>query len=91
MPVGSVTVVSSGTALPVVSSGHAVFAVSFRARTSNAGAVYIGDESVASSDGYQLDPGDTLSLSFRESVDLRSFFVDSETDGDVVDFAAVSA
>ena len=91
LPIGSTTIVSPGTAVAVATSGNAVSAVSFRARADNTGAVYVGDSSVDSTNGYRLEPGDELNLSFRETIDLRRFFVDADTADDGVDFAGVAA
>ena len=91
LPIGSITVATPGTAVAVATSGNAITAVSFRARTDNTGAVYVGDSGVSSSNGYRLEPGDELNLSFRETIDLRRFFVDADTAGDGVDFAGVAA
>lgn len=91
LPIGSITVATPGTAVAVATSGNAITAVSFRARTDNTGAVYVGDSGVSSSNGYRLEPGDELNLSFRETIDLRRFFVDADTASDGVDFAGVAA
>ena len=91
LPIGSITVATPGTAVAVATSGNAITAVSFRARTDNTGAVYVGDSGVSSSNGYRLEPGDELSLSFKETIDLRRFFVDADTANDAVDFAGVAA
>ena len=91
LPIGSITVATPGTAVAVATSGNAITAVSFRARTDNTGAVYVGDSGVSSSNGYRLEPGDELNLSFRETIDLRRFFVDAETANDAIDFAGVAA
>ncbi len=91
LPIGSVTVTSPGTAVAVVSSGNAISAVSFRARSDNTGAVYVGDSDVDSTNGYRLEPGDELTLSFRETIDLRRFFIDADTANDSADFAGVAA
>lgn len=91
LPIGSITVATPGTAVAVAASGNAVSAVSFRARANNTGAVYVGDSGVGSSNGYRLEPGDELTLSFRETIDLRRFYVDADTASDGVDFAGVAA
>lgn len=91
LPIGSITVATPGTAVAVATSGNAITAVSFRARTDNTGAVYVGDSGVSSSNGYRLEPGDELNLSFKETIDLRRFFVDADTANDAVDFAGVAA
>ena len=91
LPIGTVTVVSAGTRVAVATSGHAVSAVSFKARAANAGNVFIGDDTVSSASGYELAPGDEITISFRESVDLRRFYVDAAGNGDKVDYAGVAA
>jgi len=91
LPIGSITVATPGTAVAVATSGNAISAVSFRARTDNTGAVYVGDSGVTSSNGYRLEPGDELNLTFRETIDLRRFFVDADNANDGVDFAGVAA
>jgi plastocyanin len=89
--VGTVTVATPGTRVQVATSGNAVSAVSFKARASNAGAVYVGDETVSSSAGYRLEPGDEVTFTFKEVIDLRRFYVDAATANDKVDFAGVAA
>ena len=91
LPIGSITVATPGTAVAVATSGNAITAVSFRARADNTGTVYVGDSGVSSSNGYRLEPGDELNLSFKETIDLRRFFVDADTANDAVDFAGVAA
>ena len=91
LPIGSITVATPGTAVAVATSGNAITAVNFRARAGNTGAVYVGDSGVSSSNGYRLEPGDELSLSFRETIDLRRFFVDAANANDGIDFAGVAA
>ena len=91
LPIGSITIATPGTAIAVASSGNAISAVSFRARATNTGAVYVGDSSVDNTNGYRLEPGDELTLSFRETIDLRRFFIDADTASDSVGFAGVAA
>ncbi len=82
---------AAGTRVQVVTSGNAVSAVSFRARGTNTGAIYVGDDSVAAGDGYEINPGDELTVRFRELIDLRRFYVDAANNGDKVDYAGVAA
>ena len=91
LPIGSVVVTSAGTAVQVVASGNAVSAVSFKARLTNAGAVYLGDDGVDAASGYELKPGDEITLSFREAIDLRRFYVDAAINNDSLDYAGVSS
>ena len=91
LPMGTVTVATAGTRVLVVASGNAVSAVSFKARASNAGPVYIGDNTVSSSNGYRLEPGDEITLTFRQVIDLRRFYVDAANNNDKVDYVGVAA
>lgn len=91
LPIGTVTVAVAGTRAQVVASGSAVSAVSFRARGTNVGAVYVGDDTVAAGNGYEINPGDELTIRFRELIDLRRFYVDAANNGDKVDYAGVAA
>lgn len=91
LPIGSVTVARPGTPVALVSSGNAVSAVSLRARVDNAGSVFVGDTSVSSTSGYRLEPGDELSLSFKETMDLRRIYVDASNANDGLDYAGVAA
>ncbi len=91
LPIGTVTVVTAGTRVQVVASGNAVGAVSFKARPSNTGPVYIGDSAVGASNGYRLDPGDEVTIMFREVMDLKRFYVDAATNSDKVDYVGVAA
>ena len=91
LPIGTVTVAVAGTRAQVTASGSAVSAVSFRARGANVGAVYVGDDTVAAGNGYEINPGDELTIRFRELIDLRRFYVDAANNGDKVDYAGVAA
>ncbi len=91
LPVGTVTVAEAGTRVQVVASGNAVSAVSFKARMSNAGPVYVGDETVSSTNGYRLEPGEEVTITFSEVIDLRRFYVDAAVNGDRADYAGVAA
>ncbi len=91
LPVGTVNVATAGVRVQVVSSGHAVTAVTFKARESNTGAVYVGDDAVSSTSGCELSPGDALNLRFEETIDLRRFYVDAANNNDKVDYMGVSA
>ena len=91
LPIGTVTVTAAGTRVQVVASGNAVSAVNFKARLSNAGPVYIGDSTVSSTNGYRLEPGEEITISFRQVIDLRRFYIDAANNNDRVDYAGVAA
>ena len=90
LPVGTVNVPTAGAAVQVVSSGNAVTAVSFKARLANLGSIYVGDDAVTAASGFQLGPGETVTIQFREAIDLRRFYVDADNNNDKVDYAGVS-
>jgi hypothetical protein len=46
---------------------------------------------VAAATGYELKPGDEITLSFREAIDLRRFYVDAANNNDSLDYAGVSS
>ena len=91
LPVGSVAVETPGTRVRVVESGNQVSSVTFRAGGKNKGPVYLGDENVSASSGYQLTPGEELHLSMRGSLELSAYYVDAEVGGDIVNFAGISS
>ncbi len=91
LPIGTRAVAAAGTRVQVVAAAAAVSAVTFRARASNAGPVYVGDETVSSANGYRLEPGNEVAFSFRGVVDLRRFYVDAATNSDKVDYAGSAA
>ena len=91
LPVGTVTVTAAGTRVQVVASGNGVSAVSFKARMSNLGPVYVGDLTVSSTNGYRLEPGEEVTFTFRDVIDLRRFYIDAANNNDRVDYVGVAA
>ena len=90
LPIGTVTVETLGTPIRVVDSGNSVTAVNFKARENNAGVVYVGGSDVSADRGYQLRPGENVSLTFREAIELSRFHVDAENANDRVDYMGAS-
>lgn len=76
-----VIVASAGTAVPLSATSVPVFSVTIKAAPTNSGAIYIGDSSVSSSNGFLLSKGDTVSFDIS---DLTNIYVDSETSNDGV-------
>lgn len=72
-------------------AGTRIFAVNVKARAANAGNWYIGtDSSLSSAAGYELTPGDALTLSYEElkgNVKATAFWGVSTDSGDVLDWA----
>jgi hypothetical protein len=85
--VASITVATAGTEQQVVTSTRMVRKVTFRARASNAGKMYVGDSGVTSGNGYELNAGETkdVELPNDEPFDLSKFWVDAGTNGDKID------
>ena len=59
--------------------------VTVKATATNTGLIYAGSVLVASSNGYQLSPGDEV---FLESVSLATVYIDSAVNGEGVTFIA---
>jgi hypothetical protein len=89
---GSKTVTTAGTSVALVASSTWARGLRLAAPAGNAGAVYLGDSGVASTNGLALAPGDIVS--FTEifgvedgAVNLANVYVDAATNGDKVTFA----
>lgn len=76
---GKKTVTSAGTAEALASSTSSA-SVTIRALGTNTGQVYVGDSGVDSTNGYQLDAGDTVSLDIDNVSDVY-IDVDTSTEG----------
>lgn len=59
--------------------------ITIRALDTNSGAVYVGDDTVSASTGFELNPGEQVDLSVARSRDL---FVDADSAGDGVHYLA---
>ena len=85
--IDSITVTTAGTAVKSPTSGT-VKAILFKARSSNAGNVYVGGASVSSSSGVELTPGEAVHMVFQGREKLQFWYADSDTNNDRVDFVA---
>ena len=75
---GQYTVTTAGTAVRVDVSAESLL---IRAMSTNSGYIYVGDPNVTSSNGFQLGPGQAITVSTYLS---RNVYVDSDTNGDKI-------
>lgn len=63
------------------------YSVTIKALSTNTGKIYIGDETVSSANGFDLDPRDSLDLrSDRARIDLSEIYIDAAVNGEGVRF-----
>ena len=87
---GTTDIPNAGTRVQISNTADKVKTIAVRGRVGNTGNVYFGVSDVASTTGWELEPGDYKSVDFGEgSVPLSVFFVDAATNGDDVDWAVV--
>ena len=82
---GTIKVTSSGTRVQAAHKGNVSTAV-FKARSDNAGDIYLGGDDVSSTDGMTLTPGESIQLQLANPVSTAQFWADSATNDDQVDF-----
>lgn len=83
---GEKTITAAGTR-EVLATQTEVLAVTIKALSSNTGKVYVGDGGVASTNGFPLDPRDSVSLSTddpEQAINLASIYLDVATSGEGV-------
>lgn len=85
--VDTITVAAAGTAVQSPKSGT-VKAILFKARSSNAGRVYLGGSNVTSTRGVELQPGEAVHMIFRGYEQMQSWYANADTNNDAVDFVA---
>ena len=83
---GSKDVTTAGTAVRVVASSIKTESITIKAKASNDDddLIYVGDSTVDSTNGFQLAPGESVSIDI--DVDTLPIFIDADTDGDGVTF-----
>lgn len=59
--------------------------VTIKAKIGNAGTIYVGNSTVAASNGYQLSPGDSIPV---EVANLNLIYIDAANNGDGVSWVA---
>lgn len=82
---GKTTVTTVGTRVPLASSQAIASGVTIKALVANTGIIYIGNSSVASSNGHQLAAGDSV---FLEIANLNTVNLDSSVNGEGVTYLA---
>jgi len=88
---GAKTVTTAGTRVALSTTNIWARGLKVAAPAANAGAVFIGDVTVAASNGISIAAGTTLSLAdFTEieppTINLASIYVDAATNGDKITF-----
>jgi hypothetical protein len=83
---GIKTVTTAGTQVALAAS-TTVKSVTVKALRTNTNLIYVGDSSVSNTTGFQLSPGDTISM---DIADLATVYIDSVIDGEGVSFIAIN-
>ena len=89
---GRKTVATAGTREPLITGDAKVLSVTIKALRANAGKVYVGDVSVSSTVGFELDAGDSVDLATDDPskpIDLTTIYLDVGTSGEGVTFIYV--
>ena len=89
---GTTDVQTAGTRVQVNNTTRRILSITFRGRKGNAGNVYVGDSTVSSTAGFELDAGAAITFDFaaaQVSGRMSDFYVDAATNGDDVDWAAI--
>ena len=83
---GKKTVTTAGTAVQLGTATN-INTVTIKALNTNDGTIYIGDSGVDSTNGYELQRGDSLSLDIDN---LTSLYIDSDNDGEGVSYITLT-
>ena len=81
----TVTTAGSAEALAITTT---IQSITIKALSTNTGIIYIGDSTVASGNGFELESGEILSL---EIDDPAKIFADTSVDGEGVSFVTLAA
>lgn len=87
-PLAPVTVVTAGVRVQITASASGCSGIIFQANDANTGKIYIGDNTVTSSNGIFIGPGQTYVVS-SQSLDgvmdaeliLSDYYLDADTSG----------
>lgn len=82
---GKATVSTAGTRV-VLASAQAITSVTVKALSTNTGLIYVGNSTVASTNGFQLSAGDSVSM---DVTDLSTVYLDCAVSGEGVSYLAV--
>lgn len=83
---GKTTTTTAGTRVTLAAS-QVVKSVTIKALSTNAGFIYVGNTSVAASNGFQLSAGDTLSF---DIANLNTINLDSSVNGEGVSYLGIN-
>lgn len=83
---GKTTVTTAGTRVTLAAS-QAVQSVTIKALSTNTGVIYVGNASVASTNGFQLAAGDSVSMDISN---LNTVNIDSSVNGEGVTYLGVN-
>jgi hypothetical protein len=87
---GTTDVGTAGTEVQISNTSDRVKAIDVRGRPSNTGNVFFGVSDVTATNGWTLQPGESISITFGEgSAKFADFWVDAATSGDDVDWSVV--
>jgi len=87
---GTTDVPSAATRVQISNTAHRVKAIEVRGRPGNTGNIFFGVIDVSATDGWTLQPGESISITFGEgSAKFADFYVDAATSGDDVDWSVV--
>lgn len=82
----AITVTTAGTSVPIYASRLMVYSASVQSLNTNTGNQYVGDETVASTNGARIAAGDSIDIDPPEirgldQFDISQVYVDSSTNG----------
>lgn len=83
---GKTTVTTAGTRV-ILASSQAVKSVTIKALSTNTGFIYVGNTSVAASNGFQLLAGDSISM---DIANLTTVNIDSSVNGESVSYIGIN-
>lgn len=87
---GSLTITTAGTELQFSNTADKVKSLSVRGRPGNAGNTFFGISTITSTSGWTLQPGESKTVDFGNgSVPFSTFYGDSATNGDILDWTAI--
>jgi hypothetical protein len=83
---GQSTVTTAGTQVQLNSTSTGVVTVSIKALSTNTGVIYVGDSNVSSSNGRELQIGESIDI---DIANLNLIYIDSSVNGEGVSYVAV--
>ena len=92
---GRVTVASAGTAVRFTTVPTPIKYLLLEVPSANTGNLYVGDSTVASNNTPVITKGTTRAFTFRHDAeeapgDLSDFYADAGTNGDVINYLAIT-